>query len=74
MELIDFIVIGIIAAIVGGAVAYIIKAKRSGKGCIGCPDSATCGARRKAKNHHPCTSCNSCPNCSACKTDDEKKS
>lgn len=40
---IDFVIIGIIALIIGGAVAYIIKAKRSGQKCIGCPDSKTCG-------------------------------
>lgn len=32
----------IIAATVGGAIAYIIKAKKSGKRCIGCPDSGKC--------------------------------
>lgn len=33
----------VILFIVGGAVAYIVKAKKSGKKCIGCPDSASCG-------------------------------
>lgn len=42
MTLIDWIVIGVILLIVGGAVAYIVKAKRSGKKCIGCPDSGSC--------------------------------
>lgn len=28
---------------VGAAIAYIIKAKRSGKKCIGCPYSDSCG-------------------------------
>lgn len=35
----------IILLIVGGATAYIIKAKKSGKKCIGCPDSASCESR-----------------------------
>lgn len=43
MQLVDYIVIAVIVLIVGGAVAYIIKAKKSGKKCIGCPDSGTCG-------------------------------
>ena len=73
MELIDFIVIGIIAAIVGGAVAYIIKAKRNGKHCIGCPDSSTCSACKKSKSNHQCTSCSSCTNCSSCKSNDGDK-
>lgn len=42
-------IIAIIATvlIIGGAVAYIIKAKKSGKRCIGCPDSATCSGNCK---------------------------
>ena len=36
-----------IALIIGGAVAYIIKAKKSGKKCIGCPDG--------------CCTCKNCP-------------
>ena len=51
----DFIAIGAIALIVGGAVFYIIKAKKSGKKCIGCPDSSSCSGS--------CNSCGSCLNC-----------
>ena len=68
MELIDFIVIGIIAVIVGAAVSYIIKAKKSGKGCIGCPDSASCHSRKKEDNSSSCTSCHSCPYHSKCES------
>ncbi|MBR2651057.1 MAG: FeoB-associated Cys-rich membrane protein [Clostridia bacterium] len=42
MKISDIIAIVIILLIVGGAVAYIVKAKRSGRRCIGCPDSKTC--------------------------------
>ena len=38
----DIIAIAVIVLLVGGAAAYIIKAKRSGQRCIGCPDSKTC--------------------------------
>ncbi len=38
----DIIAAAVILLLVGGAVAYIIKAKRSGQRCIGCPDSKTC--------------------------------
>ena len=38
----DYIVIAILFLVVGGAVAYIIKAKKSGRKCIGCPDSRSC--------------------------------
>jgi len=36
------IAIAAIVIIIGGAVLYIIKAKKSGKKCIGCPDSSSC--------------------------------
>ena len=45
----EIVAIIIIALIIGGALAYIIKAKKSGKKCIGCPDSTSCSG-----------ACNSC--------------
>ena len=39
MGITDVIVIAVIAAILGGAAWYIYKSKKSGKKCIGCPDS-----------------------------------
>ncbi len=42
MNPIDYLIIAIVVAIVGGAAFYIYKVKKSGKKCIGCPDSATC--------------------------------
>ena len=43
-----WIAIGILVLILGLAVAYVIKAKKSGKKCIGCPGgcqgcSGNCG-------------------------------
>ena len=38
----NIIVILLIAAIILLAVLYIVRAKRSGKKCIGCPDSKQC--------------------------------
>ena len=37
------IAIAAIVLIVGSALAYIIKAKKSGQKCIGCPHSKSCG-------------------------------
>ena len=54
MEMIDYIVITLILAIVGGALAYIIKEKKSGKKCIGCPYSEAC-----SKNKNSGCSCGS---------------
>lgn len=42
---VDWIVIGVIALVVGAALVYIIHAKKSGKKCIGCPDSCSCHAK-----------------------------
>ena len=41
MVLADYIVIAVIVLIIGAASAYIIKAKKSGKKCIGCPDGCS---------------------------------
>ena len=72
MELIDIIVIAIIVLIIGGASAYIIKAKKSGKKCIGCPDSCSCNTNKKAeKGGSFCSSCSSCSCCSGyCDTEE----
>ncbi len=61
MELVDIIVIAAIVLIVGAALAYIIKAKKSGKKCIGCPDSCSCAAKDKKENKQGgCSSCCGC--------------
>jgi hypothetical protein len=45
----NVIAIAIIAAVVGLAAAYIIKAKKAGKKCIGCPYADSCGKRCNCK-------------------------
>ncbi len=45
----DVIVTIILIAIIGGALAYIIKAKKSGQKCIGCPSSKQCGGSCNCK-------------------------
>ena len=47
--MIDYIIIAAIVLTVGSAVAYIIRSKKKGKKCIGCPDGGCCSA-----------SCNAC--------------
>lgn len=39
----DLIAVLALAVILGGAVAYIVRAKKKGVKCIGCPDGAKCG-------------------------------
>ena len=50
----DFIVIGILLIIIGAAVAYIIKAKKSGVKCIGCPAGGTCSGKSNGTSGCSC--------------------
>lgn len=38
----DIIIIAILILILGGAAWCIYRSRKSGKKCIGCPDSSTC--------------------------------
>ena len=44
MGAIDFLILGIILAVLALSGWYIWKSKKSGKKCIGCPDSCACSA------------------------------
>ena len=57
MTLADIIAIIVIALVIGGAVLYIVKAKKSGKKCIGCPDSCSCNAKSQDAKSGGCGSC-----------------
>lgn len=39
----DIIIIAIAAAIIAAAAFYVIRAKKRGAHCIGCPNSKQCG-------------------------------
>lgn len=54
----NVIIIAVILAIVALAVVYIVKAKKSGKKCIGCPDSGTCGSKNSEGGCSCCCGCN----------------
>jgi uncharacterized membrane protein YuzA (DUF378 family) len=41
----DYVIIGIIALLTCLALAYIIKAKKHRKKCIGCPDGCSCNCQ-----------------------------
>ena len=38
----NLIIIVVMVLIIFGAVSYIVKAKKSGKKCIGCPENCSC--------------------------------
>ncbi len=40
----------VVIAILGGAIAYIIKAKKGGQKCIGCPHSKVCSSKNNTCN------------------------
>ena len=46
MEFSDLIVLAVILLIVGGALFYVIRQKKKGVHCIGCPDAKTCSAAK----------------------------
>lgn len=41
---VDVIATVVLVAIIGGAVAYIVKSKKNGQKCIGCPSSKSCSS------------------------------
>lgn len=45
----DFIAITAIILIIGGAILYIVKAKKNGVKCIGCSEAKTCTAKNLKK-------------------------
>ena len=47
MFMADIIAVFILLALIGCAVAYIIKAKKKGIKCIGCPAGGSCPGSRK---------------------------
>ncbi|MBQ6625236.1 MAG: hypothetical protein IIX39_05405 [Clostridia bacterium] len=51
MNSVEIIAIIAIALIIGLALAYIIKEKKNGKKCIGCPYSDQCSGNCKSENN-----------------------
>ena len=46
----DIIIIAVIALVLGAALFYIIRAKKRGEKCIGCPYSKCCGGSCQGKD------------------------
>ena len=42
MQLLDYLLIGAVALLLGIIVLFVIRAKKKGKKCIGCPSSRHC--------------------------------
>ena len=43
MKGVDILILLVIAVIVGVAIWYVYKSKKSGKKCVGCPHGGNCG-------------------------------
>lgn len=41
----NIIIIAILVAVIGGAIWYIVKEKKKGTVCIGCPNSGSCSSK-----------------------------
>ena len=52
MNTVDYIVIAIIVGIIALALFAMYKSKKSGKKCIGCPDSGSCSGNCSGCNCH----------------------
>ena len=53
----DLIVGGILLIVLGLAIGYIVKQKKAGRACIGCPHAGSCASARKAKEFEGGCSC-----------------
>ena len=45
MNPVDMIIVAVVLLILGSAGWFVYKAKKSGKKCIGCPDSGRCASQ-----------------------------
>ena len=45
----NIIAVLVLAVLIGGAAAYLVRAKRSGVKCVGCPAGGNCSSRHKKK-------------------------
>ena len=50
--MVDFLLIAIILAVIGGIVLYLRRAKERGETCIGCPHAKLCGGNCGAGCEH----------------------
>ena len=50
----NILIIAVILAIVGCAVVYVVKEKKKGVKCIGCPNAKACSTAQKQKCNGIC--------------------
>lgn len=67
--MVDLIIVLVLAAIVGAAVIYIVKAKKSGVKCIGCPAAGECSHSNASGCGCGCSNETDGEGCCGCHTD-----
>lgn len=50
----NFIVIVVLFVVLGAAITYIIKEKKKGRVCIGCPHAGTCASKNNQNSGCSC--------------------
>ena len=45
MKLVDYVILAVVAVVITLVVRYLLKAKKKGVKCIGCPDGVKCAGR-----------------------------
>ena len=58
MNPVDFLIIAVIALVIAAAGFAIYRSKKSGKKCIGCPDSGSCASGGCSGKCQGCSGCN----------------
>lgn len=43
--MVDIVLVLFLVLLIGGAVAYVLREKKNGAKCIGCPASGACGGK-----------------------------
>ena len=62
----DYILIGAIVLIVGLAAFYVVRAKRKGVNCIGCPSGCNCSNKDNEEKQASVGCSGNCSCCSGC--------
>lgn len=68
--MIDFVIVVIVIALVGLAMAYILKSKKKGK-CVGCPYAKSCGSCSHTGKSVSSGSCGGACTGSSCHTNEK---
>lgn len=50
----NFVVIAVLVIIVGTAIVYIVKEKKKGTVCIGCPHAGSCASKKGQESQCNC--------------------